>query len=83
MDNIKEITFSNGAEGKVTVAPFLDSISLKSSIQKAILKQGIKIADLDLDVNSLQKGDLDLSYADKVIEALLVVDSDEEVRKNL
>ena len=65
----KEITFDNGDEAVINIASFSACMGLKNAIAKALLKQDIKLSDLDI------------SKLDSLIGAILSVDSDEVVNK--
>jgi len=64
-----EIIFDNGDEAVINIASFSNCIKLKSAIARALLAQGVKLANIDL------------NNAETIIDSILAVDCSEDVLK--
>lgn len=64
-----ELKFDNGDEAVINIASIQNALSLKNAISKALLAQGVKLANIDL------------NNVDSLLDAILATDSDESVNK--
>lgn len=71
-----EITTQSGAEVKINAADFLVSMQLKSAIIRALRESDLDLAQIDLD-------NLTKSSIEPIVQAILSIDSNEQVEASL
>jgi hypothetical protein len=79
---MNELTKS-GIEVKIEPSTFQDAMQLKRNIEKALLKNNINIANIDIDLDKIKNKQIDLTLITPFLEIIMILDSDENVHNSI
>jgi len=78
-----EFTSKNGAKVKIELSSFKNAFELKNSIEKALLKENIDVANIDIDIGKVKENKVDFAMISSLSKYIMVIDSDENVHKSV
>lgn len=76
-----EFTSKSGIKVRIEPSTFANAIDLKTKIEKALLKENIDVANVDIDFDKIRKGIIDMAVISSLSKVMMIIDSSDEVHK--
>lgn len=78
-----EFISKSGVKIRIDPASFKDALKLKTDIEKALIKNNVDVANIDVDFDKLGKGNIDFAFITSISKYLMIIDSDENVHRSI
>lgn len=80
---MSEFTSKNGVKVKIDPSTFKNALELKNNIEKALLKENIDVANIDIDIGKIKDNKVDFAMFSSLSKYIMIIDSDENVHKSI